>query len=185
MKFKPQLVDKVHAIYFIYNLFWPNENLRHKKTKTFFDCQNHLIEHPPKKIVPNLRVQPLILSMEFIFPLIWMLGFAFSIYEMTMRFKVHHADKKGWCKNQKVMYYRHMLFVREDIHIKYLCAMIFRQKQIYLKRRWNFMLEWWHFLIMWKKHHQCVMYNLYNSDAFSKAAYNHEKNYWIVVLRGK
>ena len=26
------------------------------------------------------------------------------------------------------------------------------------------------------KHHQCAMDHLYNSDAFSKATYNHEKN---------
>ena len=26
------------------------------------------------------------------------------------------------------------------------------------------------------KHHQCTMYNLYNSAAFFKAMYNHEKN---------
>ena len=35
------------------------------------------------------------------------------------------------------------------------------------------------------KHHQCAMYTLYNSDKFSKAAYNHEKNYWLVVLQVK
>ena len=27
-----------------------------------------------------------------------------------------------------------------------------------------------------EKYHQCAMYNLYNSDAFYKAAYNYEKN---------
>ena len=36
-----------------------------------------------------------------------------------------------------------------------------------------------------EKHHQRVMDSLYNSDAFYKAAYNHEKNYWIMVLQGK
>ena len=35
------------------------------------------------------------------------------------------------------------------------------------------------------KHHQCTMDYLYNSDTFFKAAYNHEKNYWLVVLRVK
>ena len=34
------------------------------------------------------------MSMEFIFTLIWILGFAFYIYEMTTRFKGHHEDKK-------------------------------------------------------------------------------------------
>ena len=55
--------------------------------------------------------------MEFIFPLIGMLGVAFYIDEMTMRFKGHYADKKGLCKKKNVMDYRHMIFVRKDTHI--------------------------------------------------------------------
>ena len=43
------------------------------------------------------------------------------IDETTMSFKVHHGEKKGWCTNQKVMDYRHMLFVRKYTHIQYLC----------------------------------------------------------------
>ena len=93
MKFKPHKLDKVHANYFIYNLFGPNANLRHNKFKAFFACQNHLIK-PPLKKSPNWRVQPLLMSMEFIFPLILMLGVAFYIDEMIMRFKGHHAEKK-------------------------------------------------------------------------------------------
>ena len=31
--------------------------------------------------------------MEFIFPLIWMIVVAFSMDEITVRFKFHHADK--------------------------------------------------------------------------------------------
>ena len=69
MKFKPQRVDKVHTNYFVYNLFGPNENLRHNKFKAFFDFQNHLIK-PPPKIISNWRVKPLIMSKELIFPLI-------------------------------------------------------------------------------------------------------------------
>ena len=33
-------------------------------------------------------------------------------------------------------------------------------------------------------HHQSTMGNLYNSDTIFKAAYNHEKFYRLVVLRG-
>ena len=36
-----------------------------------------------------------------------------------------------------------------------------------------------------EKHHQCAMGNLFNLDAFYKAAYNHEKNYQLRVLQGK
>ena len=95
MKFNPQKVDKVHANYFIYKLFGPNTNRHHNKFNAFFYFQNHLIKPPPKTKSPYCRVQPLLMLMEFIFPLILMLGVAFSIYEMTMRFKCHHADKKG------------------------------------------------------------------------------------------
>ena len=133
MKLNPQQVYKVHANYFIYNLFGPNANRRHKKFKAFFAYQNHLIIPPPKTKSPNWRVQPLLMSMKFLFPLIWLLGVAFSIDEKTMHFKGRHADKKGRCKKKKVMDYTHMLFVRKDTHIKYSCAIFFRQKHIYLK----------------------------------------------------
>ena len=48
MKFKSQRVDKVHGNYFIYNLFGPDSNRRHKKSKSLFACQNHWIKPPPK-----------------------------------------------------------------------------------------------------------------------------------------
>ena len=35
------------------------------------------------------------------------------------------------------------------------------------------------------KHHQFAMDNLYNSAKTFKSAYNHDKNYWLVVLHGK
>ena len=81
--------------------FGPNVNCRHKKIKESFACQNHLIKPPPKAIFPNRRVQPLLKSMEFISPLISMLGVDFSINEMTMRFKVHHVDKKNDARSNR------------------------------------------------------------------------------------
>ena len=56
--------------------------------------KNHLIKTPPKTKSPDWRVQPLLMSIEFIFSLIWMLGVTISIDKMTMRFKGHHVDKK-------------------------------------------------------------------------------------------
>ena len=88
-------MDKVHVNDFIYNLFGPNENYRHNKFKALFAFQNHLIKPTPKTKYPNWRVQTIPMLTEFIFLLIWILGVAFSIYETTIRFKVHHADKKG------------------------------------------------------------------------------------------
>ena len=31
--------------------------------------------------------------MDFIFPLIWIIGVTFYMYEMTINFKVHHEEK--------------------------------------------------------------------------------------------
>ena len=83
----------------------------------------------PNKI-SSWRVQSFLMLMGFIFPLIWILGVAFSIDEVNISFIGHHAYKKGWCKNQKVMYYIHMIFFRKDTHIKYLCGMILCEKNI-------------------------------------------------------
>ena len=52
------------------------------------------------KINSNWRVKPLIMLMGFIFPLIWMLGVAFSIDETTMRFKGYHAEKRMTYKSK-------------------------------------------------------------------------------------
>ena len=94
------------------------------------------------------------------------------------------CEKKGWYTNQKVMDYRHILFFRKDTYIEYLCEIILRQK---ISRR---MLPLYSrvmalFYTVNEKHHKWSMDNLYNSDAFSKAAYDHERNYWLMVLRVK
>ena len=39
--------------------------------------------------------------MEFIFPLIWMIGVEFSMDEIIMRFKDNHADKKMMTYKEK------------------------------------------------------------------------------------
>ena len=36
-----------------------------------------------------------------------------------------------------------------------------------------------------EKQHQCAMYYVCNLAAFFKEVYNHEKNYYLVVLQGK
>ena len=94
VKFKPQRVDKVHVNDFIYNLFGPNENCHNNNFRTIFACQNHLIKHSTKTKSPNCRVQPLIMLMQFILPLIWMLGVDFLMNEITMHFNGHYAEKK-------------------------------------------------------------------------------------------
>ena len=74
-------MDKVHGNDFIYNLFGPNTKRRHQNFKGSFSCQKTLIKPPPKPKFPNCKVQTLLLCMEFIFPLIWMLGVTISIYK--------------------------------------------------------------------------------------------------------
>ena len=115
--------------------------------------------------------------MYFIPPIICMIGVNFSIYEMTMNLKGHNAYKRISCTNQKVMDYRHTLFVRKDTHIKYLCAMILCQFS--LAKRLSPLDDIVMDLLdtVEGKNHQCVMYNIYNSSTYFKAAYNHEKNY--------
>ena len=68
--------------------------------------------------------------MGFIFPLIWMLGVAFSIDEMNMCFKGHHVDKKTMMYKSKGYGLQTYGIFRKDTHIKYSCAMIIRQKHI-------------------------------------------------------
>ena len=66
---------------------------------------HYLLEKPPDQTStfknPNWRVQPFLMLMEFIFPIIWMLGVNFSIDEMTMHLKVRHADKKRMTYKEK------------------------------------------------------------------------------------
>ena len=110
---------------------------------------------------------------------------SFSIYEMIMFFKGHHADKKGWCTKQNVMDDRHMLFVIKDTHIKYLFEIILRPNKISKRMLPIHATVMDFFDTVDEKNHQRAMDNLYSSDDFFKAVYNHEKNYWLMVLRGK
>ena len=119
---------------------WPNNTkLHHNQFKELFAWQKDLIKPPPRTQWPNWKVQPFLMRMGFIFSLIWMLVANFSIDEITMLFKSHHTKK--WLRKKKnMMDYRHMIFVRKDTHIKYLCALILYQEHIYLKGCIRFML---------------------------------------------
>ena len=133
MKTKAQHTEKLHGNYFIYNQFGPNENYR--------ISQKNLIKSPPKTNISNWKVQTILMWMEFIFPLIWMFGVKFYMYEMTIRFKVHNADKirityKSECDGSLTNY----LFQKGNTY-KNLCAMILCQKYIYLKGCCHLMIE--------------------------------------------
>ena len=93
MKFKTQNVDKLHCNDFISNSLGKNENLRQKKLIALFSCQTPLIKFPPKTQFPNCKVHPLLMWIDLVLALIWILVVTFSMDEITMNFKSHHADK--------------------------------------------------------------------------------------------
>ena len=93
-KFQPQRVDPVHGNDFVHSSFGPNAARRHKHFKAFFACQDARIQVPERKKYPNWKMRPFLKWMNKIFPLIWLLGIALAIDEMTMRFKGQHQDKK-------------------------------------------------------------------------------------------
>ena len=84
-------MDKLHGNYFIYNLFEPDANHRHKNFKAFFACQKNLIKPTQKIRIGGCCL--FFMSTKCIFPLIWMLGFTVSIDEMTIHFIGHDAGK--------------------------------------------------------------------------------------------
>ena len=92
-KFQPQVKDNLHGNDFVYSSFGPNAERRHHHFKAFFALKNPEIETPSRKRYPNWKVRPILQWINFINPLIWLLGIAFSIDEMTMRFKGKHQDK--------------------------------------------------------------------------------------------
>ena len=70
-----------------------------------------------------------------------------------------------------------MLFVRKVTHTKYLSALILWQKKLDKSMLPLHTIVMDIFDTVEGKLHQCVMDNIYNSSAFFKAGYNHDKNY--------
>ena len=94
-KFKPQSQDSVHGNDFIYHTFGPNAERRHRHFKTFLAIQDPAISTPSRKKYPDWKVRPLVQWMNYLFPLIWLLGACFAIDEMKIGFQVMHVDKKS------------------------------------------------------------------------------------------
>ena len=114
--------------------------------------------------------------MNFIFPLLWLLGIAILIDEMTMRFKGKHADKQRITyKNEgdgfqcdalcQDGYLYQFFFRNEPAPVEYK-----RQGMSPLHSRVMSLFD-----SLEENYHQCAMDNLYNSVNFCKRAYNHEK----------
>ena len=115
--------------------------------------------------------------MEFIFPLIWMLGAAFSIYGMTMHLKGHHADTKMMRYKEKgdelQTYYS--LCQKGYTYQIFMCNDPLQQKKIAKRMLPLHLKVMFIFDTVDGKHHQRAMDNIYISGTFFKAAYNYEK----------
>ena len=175
LKFKPQRLVKVHGNDFIARSFGPNAERRHRHFKAFFATQNPVINQPSRKLFPNWKVRPLLAWMNFIFPVVWLLGKAFSIDEMTMGFQGKHVDKRRITyKNEGDGFqgdalcgdgFTYQVYMRNDpAPRKYI-----RQGLSPLHSRVMALFD-----SVEEDHHQCAMDNLYNSATFCRAAYNHE-----------
>eukprot|EP00547_Thalassionema_nitzschioides_P014673 CAMPEP_0194238244 /NCGR_PEP_ID=MMETSP0158-20130606/5025_1 /TAXON_ID=33649 /ORGANISM="Thalassionema nitzschioides, Strain L26-B" /LENGTH=863 /DNA_ID=CAMNT_0038972445 /DNA_START=101 /DNA_END=2689 /DNA_ORIENTATION=- len=173
-KLKPQSSDKTHGNDFVHRSFGPNAERRHKHFKAFFACQDPSIAIPDRDKYPNWKVRPLLTWMSFIFPLVWMLGVAISVDEMTMRFQGKHKDKKRITyKNEGDGFQCDALCDDGYCH-----AFYFRNEPA-PKKYTSYGMSPLHartmalFDTLKDKCHQCAMDNLYNSATFCKRAYNH------------
>ena len=93
-KFRPDHVDEVHGNNFIYNSFGPNAERRHRHFKAFLLLQDPSIKVPERSLFPNWKVRPILKWLNYICPLIWFLGIAFSIEEMKIIFQGKHVNKR-------------------------------------------------------------------------------------------
>ena len=64
-----------------------------RTSRHYLLAKKNLVKPPPKTKNANRKVQPLLMWMEFIFPLICMLGVTFSLDVITMSFKGRHEYK--------------------------------------------------------------------------------------------
>jgi hypothetical protein len=88
------MYDVVHGSDFVYHAFGGGAERRHRQFKAFFSVQNPAIDPPSRKRYPNWKVRPLLVWMNYIFPLTWLLGKKFSVDEQTIGFQGNHQDKK-------------------------------------------------------------------------------------------
>ena len=120
--------------------------------------------------------------MNYIFPLIWLLGVAISIDEMAVRYNGHHNDMKciiykaeGYGFQVDALFqggFTYHIFMRNDPSPpKYMdqCLSPLRARVVDL------------FDILQGTYHRCTMANLYRYSSFCCCSYNHEKK---VLCRG-
>ena len=174
-KFRPDHVDEVHVNNFIYNSFGSNAERRHRYFKAFFSLQDPSIKVPERSLFPNWKVCPILKSLNYICPLIWLLGIAFSIDEMTMRFQGKRVDKiRITYKNEGDGFQADALC--QDGFTYQICMINDPDPLKYIKE----VLSPLHSKVMALFdslryfYHHCAMENLYNSFVFFKKAFNHK-----------
>ena len=161
-KFRPQRVDRVAGNNFCFQSFGPSAARRHKHFKAFLSAVDPMI------LVKWINLQC---------PHAWELGRAIAVNEMTIGFQGRHKDKR------RITYkaegdgfqadaladngYTYQIFMRNNpAPTKYI-----KQGLSPLHSRTMALFDSLEYT-----HHQCGMDNLYNSCAFSCAAYNHPRS---------
>ena len=92
MKFNTQAKDRINGNDFIANtLRYPHHTIGprrcHQQFKAFLSLQDPCIPEPSQEKYPNWKIRPLLVWMNYIFPMGWLLGLAISIDKMTIRFQ--------------------------------------------------------------------------------------------------
>ena len=176
MKFKPQRVDAIHGNDYCYHNFGPNAERRHQNFKAFLTTQDPLIQPPERKKYPNWKVRPLIKWINYLMPMVWLLGRAFSIDEMTMGFKGKHQDKRRITYKAEGDGFQADALCQEGF-----CFQVHMRNDPAPRKYLKQGLSPLHSRVMYlfdslkDDHHHCAMDNLYNSAAFCRAAVNHPR----------
>ena len=179
-KFKPQSQDLFHGNDFIYHMFGPNDERRHRHFKTLLEIQDPEISTPSRKKYLNWKVRPLVQWMAYLFPLIWLLGACFSIDETKIGFQGMHVDKKRVTYKSEGGGFQVDALCEDGLCFQF----YFRndpENVEYTKTR----LLPLHSRVMTlfdsveNNYHVCIMENLYSSVMFCKRAWNHKRKFKV------
>ena len=89
MKFRPKYRDKVRGNDFIHSSFG---KLRYKHFKAFLAVYNPTVDTPDRISYNNCNICLILTWMDYIFPLVWLLGVEISADKKMMSFKGRLKD---------------------------------------------------------------------------------------------
>jgi len=186
MKFKPQQYDPVQGNDFITQHIGSNAERRWKHFKAFFALQDPRKDTPNRKVQPLHKVHRIVNWINYIGPMVMLLGEHAAVDEQTIGFQGRHGDK------MRITFKR----AGDGFQCDVLCengftfAAYFRNvppPDKYIKQG----LSPLHARVMWlfdkleDACHRVWMDNLYLSATFCKAAYNHPKKVLIAGVTRK